>query len=290
MIYIIMSCKWNPISFNVWEDENGDIWTLTGSTVSPNVVASALIKAHFNSDLRRAASHYDGLGMHEGIDFHATMAVIRSLSSNQYYYYKCAIESILAATTWPNQRVHECYSHVSPICSRCGSAPDNSIHCFWQCPANNNIEDDDVSRTQNLIPAAESGILTYPCLWLRGILPSKFTKVHIDALPSNEPNLQVIKVTSPQAVWASGTYYGDASGGEFTSYACIRRVGCGLAAVDATGNLLFGAKSNLPGLVQTVPRGEIYALFMLVNLAVHLAVLDFVTDNKGLFNAYYRGP
>ena len=78
----------------------------------------------------------------------------------------------------------------------------------------------------------------------------------------------------------------DASGGEFTSYACIRRVGCGLAAVDATGNLLFGAKSNLPGLVQTVPRGEIYALLMLVNLAVHLAVLDFVSDNKGLFNAY----
>ena len=286
MIYIIITCNWNPIAFNVWEDENGDLWALTGGTVSPNVVASALIKAHFNTDLRRAASHYDGLGMLEGIDFHATMALMRSLSN--YYSYKCALESILSAATWPNQRVHECYPHVSSICSRCGSAPDTSLHCFWQCPENKNIDDEDVSRTQVLIPAAESGSLTHPCLWLRGILPSSFTKV--ESVPSNESNLQIIKDTSPQTVWASGTYYGDASGGEFTAYTCIRRVGCGLAAIDASGNLLFGAKSNLPGLVQTVPRGEIYALFMLVNLAIHSAVLDFVTDNKGLFNAYNKGP
>ncbi len=289
MIYIILSCKWDPISFNVWKDEDGDIWALTGGTVSPNVVASALIKSHFRLNLRRASSHYNGLGMYDGIDYHATMAVIRSLSSN-HYPYKCAIESILSASTWPNQRVHDCVPHVSPICTRRGSAPDDALHCFWQCPANGIIEDEDVQTTQVLIPAAESGVLTHPCLWLRGILPSKFTNINPSAFPSNVSSIQIIKDTSSQATWASGTYYGDASGGEFSSFASIRRVGCGLAAIDSAGNLVFGAKSNLPGSVQTVPRGEIYALFMLVDLAIHLTELDFVTDNKGLFDAFNKGP
>ncbi len=56
------------------------------------------------------------------------------------------------------------------------------------------------------------------------------------------------------------------------------------------GTLLFGAKCNLPGEIQTVPRGEIYALVLLVIFADPLAELDYVTDNKGLFNAFRQGP
>ena len=47
----------------------------------------------FKIDLARAASHYDGKGIEEGIDFHGTMAVIRSYkNNNEHYCYVCYFE------------------------------------------------------------------------------------------------------------------------------------------------------------------------------------------------------
>ena len=57
-----------------------------------------------------------------------------------------------------------------------------------------------------------------------------------------------------------GTIYGDASGAEFSVDPLLRRIGVGLAAVDNDGNILWGLSFNLPGDVQTVPRGELYAI------------------------------
>ena len=89
---------------------------------------------------------------------------------------------------------------------------------------------------------------------------------------------------------SSGTYYGDASGGDFSSVPLIRRVGVGLCSISPQGNLLFGVHCNLPGDVQTVPRGEIYALYLLLQLASPMATIDYVTDNEGLYDVYNKGP
>ena len=89
-------------------------------------------------------------------------------------------------------------------------------------------------------------------------------------------------------VWNSGTYYGDASGGDFTTFAPIRRIGCGLAAIDSNGALIAGMSLNLPGPVQTVPRGELFALVMLMHFVDLCSDIDYVTDNWGLFSAFPR--
>ena len=120
--------------------------------------------------------------MHNGIDYHNTMSVLRSLKDT-HYAFKCALETIMPAGAWPYARIHEHKPSVSPLCPRYGQACDSSLHCFWQCPATELIEDETVSSTENLWVAAEKASVDEHCLWLRGILPS----VHAKNKPVNLP-------------------------------------------------------------------------------------------------------
>ncbi len=166
---------------------------------------------------------------------------------------------------------------------------EDALHTFWTCPANCNLEDEAVTSTQPLINAAIEISPDLPCLWLRGLLPSHLTDVPSEYDPIDK---LVIKFTNcdNNTVWGSGTYYGDSSGGEFASFSKIRRCDCELASVDTSGTLLFGASFNLPGDIQTVPRGEVFALVQLLELCEPLTFLDYVTDNRGLFDNYCKGP
>ena len=85
------------------------------------------------------------------------------------------------------------------------------------------------------------------------------------------------------------TVYGDASGGKFTAYPALRRVGIGLAAIDNDGNKIWGISLNLPGKCETVPRGELFAIFYACHKAEPDTSLEFVTDNLGCYNSYQKG-
>ncbi len=168
--------------------------------------------------------------MQDGIDYHNTMIVLRN-HSKDHSAFKCALETIMAAGSWPMARVHEINPEIDPICTRCGAAPDTTLHSFWQCPANGDLEDEAVTSTQSLCPTAVEGCAELPCLWLRGILPEKLTKVNPDRMPPDDVTTTHINNTARPPVWGSGTYYGDASGGEFSSVPAIRRIGVGLCSV-----------------------------------------------------------
>ena len=71
----------------------------------------------------------------------------------------------------------------------------------------------------------------------------------------------------PPEAWPSGDYFGDGSGGRFSSIPSLRRCGIGLAFL-VNGVLQFGLRSPLPGDVQTVPRSEVAAAHVLL---LHLA-------------------
>ena len=58
----------------------------------------------------------------------------------------------------------------------------------------------------------------------------------------------------------SGTYHGDASGGEFTPYPLLRRRSVGLVQVSDEAILIGAHSSTLPGPIQTVPKGELFVI------------------------------
>ena len=125
-------------------------------------------------------------------------------------------------------------------------------------------------------------------MWLRGILPSHHTAIDNTCLPSVD--LKVIYEHEVDAVWSSGIFYGDACGGEFTGFKDIRRCGCAVVSADTNGQLRFGARFNLPGIVQTVPRAELFCLVWLVRRLTPLSDIEYITDNKGLYDTFLGGP
>ena len=112
-----------------------------------------------------------------------------------------------------------------------------------------------------------NSIHTHPCLWIRGILPSSLAAT--SSAPQDNVPLYAIGPLPLTESWPSGFEGCDASGGIHTSIPSIRRVGFGICKLDLTPphSLLAGCWSMLPGHVQTVPRGELFAILTILRHA-----------------------
>jgi len=286
LISMLLKAKWDPSTMNCWTGDDDTKWVMSGTTVSPDTVAAALNRKFFNMELARAAGHYLGKGLENGLHVNATLSWLRNIRDNNSNI-KAILETLMAGAIWPAMRVNEAYPDFSPLCPRCGQ-PEDALHCFWTCPANCNIEDHDVSKTQSLVAAAQEKSNDFPALWLRGLLPANFIEIPPEASPVQQVNITYVNPIDVS--FESGLYYGDASGGEFTQYPDIRRVGVSFVQIRDNGDLTFAAHFPLPGDVQTVARGELYALLVLIRMASPGSIVVFVTDNKGVYDKYNSGP
>ena len=141
-----------------------------------------------------------------------------------------------------------------------------------------------------------------PCLWHRGILPSSLCTIQESELPianlivfnvspSNSPTQPPVHTNIPlqDICFVSGKFYGDASGGLYSSYPKLIRCGCGLVQITDSGELRRNFSFNLPGPIQTVPRAELYVIVFLVQYAIPNSELLFVTDNQKNKELYCAG-
>ena len=124
-----------------------------------------------------------------------------------------------------------------------------------------------VSSSNKLVSVLQNdsvcGIDKYPCLWLRGLLPTALFAVPDQHGPSAIviPHLLGDISLMPSSGWVASTYFTDCSGGENGAHRTLRRCGIGIARLtvnDTTGfpSLLCGMHSCLPGDYQIVPRGS----------------------------------
>ena len=286
VIYTLLKAKWDPSTFNCWKSPEGTIWAIVDFKVSPDVVAGAVTKSYFDNQLVSASQHFDGLGMGDGIDVDATLRLTR-LQKYDYsvsYKYKAALETIIAGACWPMARVHGIVESASPTCPRCQNAEETSLHTFWTCPCNALIEDEHVQRTQYMIERARTGCINEPCLWLRGILPDKYAEIPDVCKPTND--LLIKRINEENCFGESGIYSG--TGGKHTKHRAPRRCGVGLVCYR-NGVFHYGIHSNLPGAVQTVYRGELFALVLLTCFLVPHAIAEFVTDNENVARMFSKG-
>ena len=192
-------------------------------STAPHNFAKILYKWYTIPDLLRAERHFDATGIANGIDFETTLSLIRTFKKPEFYAYKCTLETILTGAVWTAYRIHESNSEHDPICPRCNQSIEDSIHLFWQCPCNDTIESENIQNTQKIQEEARTKAYSEPCLWLRGILPEHYTKIEPEHQPTTE--LIVHSIDREEVNYSSGTFYGDASGGKFTKYPGIRRIG-----------------------------------------------------------------
>ena len=115
-------------------------------------------------------------------------------------------------------------------------------------------------------------------MFARGILPLKYGEIPPEHTPSDHLNIEYDYFNGDFDDLSSGIYYGDASGGENTAFSSLRRVGCSFVY---TINSIHQAtvSFNLPGVIQTVFRGELFAISVLMRLCVKASNIVFITDN-----------
>ena len=293
-MYTLIQAKWTPTAYDRWIDTIGTKWVLTDNTVSPDLVAAKVAQSFFHISLQSASKHFNGYGMQDGIDVNNTMAHLRNTKTNNQvsYQYVAALETIMAGACWPASRIHAIKPSVPNLCPRCNMHEEDSLHTFWTCPHNRLIEESAVQNSQYLIDEAVSSATDEPCLWLRGILPSHHMNISDEYTPSD--TLKIYHEFSQSCrqeqdiVWDSGLYYGDASGGVYTQYAELRRVGVGLTKFH-NGTFHSGIHCNLPGTVQTVGRGELFALLVLARSLNPSSNVEFVTDNQNVQINFDKG-
>ena len=293
LIYTLHSLSWAPVAYDAWSDDLGNTWKLD-SCDSPSDLIRHLIQTYNRQQCIEASKHYNGKGMEDDVDWLVTLSYQKSLSGKDDYAARCALEAVISGSTWSNARIHEIISSHSEFCPRCGVV-DSDLHTFWLCTHDKLIKHPAIESTDKLTQSACTEVADFPCLWLRGICPRQLTVIPEEHHPIAEYKVNFVAYNTPtdRAIVDSGTYYGDASGGRFSSYAPLIRCGVGVVKVGYNDNVIYrewGARLNLPGAVQTVPRAELYALQFILSEAIPGSNIEFVTDNKKNCEMFNKGP
>ena len=186
---------------------------------------------NFEMDLVRADEHFKGKGFKEGSHIESILRLLRDLS-DRHFDDRCSLELILSGCCWTNSRLNIIKSSFSPYCQRCDSnAFDTDLHCYWECPADAHLNERDIDKSAHLSTRASAECAQFPCLWFRGLLPRSM----IIVIPRPPDSLHIKYVNPDEVQWGSGNDYGDASGGEYTSFHDLRRVGCSVVHCVADG-------------------------------------------------------
>ena len=83
----------------------------------------------------------------------------------------------------------------------------------------------------------------------------------------------------------------DASGGQHTSDPRLRRIGWGAVVVDLSSfEGLVACFGNLPGPIQTVPRGELHAVRKITQALQLSSSVGVVIDCKYVVQGLHKGP
>ena len=264
---------------------------MLGPNTSPLVLVKALVGSYDFHELQRAAHHYDGGGLHRGVDWDSSLALIRNAKADEHYKFKATLEAICSACMWPAARVAECNPSASGICQRCTQGvPETSFHQFWECQANHGLGIPAIDDTDNL--RYQAGIdESHPCLWMRGLLPLGLVAIPPEHEPSPKTRLvkEMLHEQSVEEVLGSGKYFGDGSGGIHNGCPRARRCGCAVVQIGQDGRPLVALRYNLPGDVQTVPRSEVFALILLLQNVQWDSNTVFYTDHQNLRNNFNKG-
>jgi hypothetical protein len=296
VIATALDIGWRPIQPLEWEDRGGDLWAF--SPADPGLRTQ--LRHHLLQDLRgfiwqKAAKHLHGGGLENGLDLTTVKKHYRLLTRQGKVREAGILNTVAQGAMWDGQRKHQAFSpdQPAPRCRRCRLGRNATwCHDVWECPCTLEMTHEHITATNHLAATAKQGVELYPCHWLRGLVPWDWTwgalleKALLGEFQYYGGRLAPgVRLQLPvNAVAAT-----DGSGGPDTRDPRLRRAGWGLAVGSQDCAIpigwLFGA---LPGVQQTVPRAELYAL---VQLALHTdGHVAVAVDATYVCKGFRRGP
>ena len=305
-IATLLQYGWQPVTAINWIDSSDTSWEFDINL--PRQLYKPVLTSMEDTVLRHiwssASNHFCGKGLHEGVEWFGTLALRKQLVRSQSDAY-VDIPELLAAEEeqwpanaaawldlaltggyWPRHRTFYEMKKGTPNCPRCGRSEETPFHLLWECEANLGLTSVHIERSQYLVSQARSGHLDIPCFWLRGLMP-------ITLVPCNTPmvtNDEYHVMGEHGFHWPPGAYFTDASGGKHTAIPILRRCGIGIAFLaDDLSTLRFGLFAPLPGATQTVPRGELYAILVVMRHTQPDSEYLIYSDSKLNVDLYLDG-
>ena len=163
-----------------WVTPDGSEYVINNLNFPSHLVVLAVVDSCNAIKLKHAAKHRNGKGMENGIDFNSLFQLKKSNCFKTNYQLLSAFETAVAGALWSNERVNEAYPDVSPICARCNDAVETDFHAIWLCPCNDLIDSERIRESDHFKGRAMSEVDNEPCLWLRGVLPSRLATISKD--------------------------------------------------------------------------------------------------------------
>ena len=148
----LIRLQWNPFSIDMWIHPDGSKWYMSGlhpKAIPKSLIICELVDSYNKTRLTTASTHRNSLGTENGVDFNCTLALGRSMFFKKELSLKAALDTIISDGCWTASRINECKPDFSPVCPRCRIEPETDFHTWWGCICNNDIQDDEVTSTQN---------------------------------------------------------------------------------------------------------------------------------------------
>ncbi len=226
---MLLRLGWNPKHFDIWQNPLGEAYILRAAKDNITPLLYDIINSYNSLQYARAAQHFDGKGMEQGVEWHYTLSLVHSWrrsKDNWISQLLAALETILAGAAWPQARVGDIFQDQPVSCVLCGETRCDSYHNLWGCLHINSIDDSNIQKSNHLIPKANNEATSLPCYWLRGIMPKEFGQLPLEHTNFYDQYVCSYYMSPPPAEqWPSGDYFGDAGGGKHNLYPTLRRIG-----------------------------------------------------------------
>ena len=320
-IATLLDASWEPEEWNYWYDTYGTAWHLAeeDQLVVSMKTCDPMLRA-FRRDLQEKlwANSTSSYFLDEKIPHTAPLRKLwLSLQKQGKYDEAKLLIRIFGGGLWTAKRVadavrkstpvdessskqqqaassgepmHNDSDKGSPHCRLCGAPEQTEWHTAYECgPV---LAAERFKDSQRMLESAEKQKGHNAALWLRGCCVGLYDEV---PLPSDEDNVTYW----PQEMWQPGCFFSDASGGKDTADPHLRRVGvgaCSLSRVlDIDGNFAPDVdaflRAPLPGLAQTVNRGELYAIIKVLEHVIFVPdrITTIITDSQYCMDGYRAG-
>ena len=314
VIYVLICLDWDPRQLEVWISPTKQTWVLESfkPVALTNLIQQVSESIH-QQEQARASVHFLAPPANTPIVWHHTLAQVRKYKKLRLNSEMAIVESVIAASMWPAERINDIHPNFPKLCPRCHKYVESTKHTLYECTENAKIDHPYLikRRTQATVAKAVKYFETNPSFWGRTIINKNMLtlpKFH-DPLDDYPIHMGTNTPMNPKpGEWPSGDYFGDGSGGKNSSTPEIRRCGYGGVYIDeehvgfdnslnlddtilgiARWPALFTFWSKLPGNIQTVPRAELKALLTVVENVELNGIITYHIDNKMVHDTYHKG-
>jgi len=225
---ILYSLKWNPVQFDTWGDPQGNTWKLQADFDKPfpmMTIIHAIVDSYHEYMTANAAKHFDGGSITGAISCGTTLAHNQTLTSKKKFPELAILGTIQAGASWPCNRVKNVLDKDS-ACPLCQQEYTNCWHTFWTCPHLQNTELGAIAKSQHLISTLDINKVAYfnmAIIQKHELEPGSLVDPLDDFTLEIKQNNSDIQRWDTAALWPSGYYFGDGSGGRYSKYPSLTR-------------------------------------------------------------------